>query len=451
LESLKSALSSSGTSAFQKLQLALTGPQMWRRRSAEKDVESEDRERMEEKLSLEEQLRKVGGWVAEFELTEELHNGHTAGEPQGPEIPPTPQPVQGNPIEPPSDVLQLTDVVSDVGNVQTQLRLALEAHAAERAEWQSTFRKLEAQVKERAALESALAAVTAQAAQAAAERAQEQAQSAERVRRLELALEEREAALKAAETSANLQPLPAEPDESGQIVGAQSQGGMLAELEERLHEAHRLEEVGRLAATMTPDIKKLVTSIDQRGAELANALDETDPRKQSAREILALSERAAVLLRQLLVFSEKQSRTLEPIDVNAVVRRVEPVLVQMAGTDIELHFDLGPTGRIKASAEDVERLVTTLVFSGRDLLPVGGTLTVQTRQVDPGTPNPASAESRDAGHYLLTVRVAGYGVQPPQPSSALGLIVQRCGGDLSCDKTPDQGAFLQVKFSVKNG
>jgi signal transduction histidine kinase len=146
------------------------------------------------------------------------------------------------------------------------------------------------------------------------------------------------------------------------------------------------------------------------------------------------------------VFSEKQSRTLEPIDVNAAVRRVEPVLVQMDGTDIDLHFDLGPTGTIKASGEDVERLVTTLVFSGRELLPVGGTLTVQTRQVDPGTPNLASGESRDAGHYLLTVRVAGYGVQPPHPSSALGLIVQRVGGDLSCDRTVDQGAFFQVKF-----
>jgi signal transduction histidine kinase len=251
-----------------------------------------------------------------------------------------------------------------------------------------------------------------------------------------------------AETTATLQQLAVESDEFRRQVEAEFHGDIRAELEQRLHDARRLEEVGRLAGAMAPDIKTLVASIDRCGTDLTNALDDKDPRKTSARDIVALSERASALLRQLLTFSEKQSRVLEPLDVNAAVRRVEPVLRQMAATDIDLHLELGEPGTINASGDDVEHLVTALVFSGRDLLPVGGSLAVQTRRIDAGPTGPDSVDGRGGGHCLLIVRASGYGVQPPQASSALELIVQRCAGELYFDGTVDQGAFFQVRFPL---
>jgi chromosome segregation ATPase len=310
-----------------------------------------------------------------------------------------------------------------------QLAETTDSYAAERAAWKATREQLETELH-----------------QAHAERQKAlEAQSVDRAT-WQATREELEAQL--VETTAALQQLAQESDEFRRKVESEFHGDVRAELEARLFDARRLEEVGRLAGAMAPDLRDLVASIDRCGAELAHGLDGSDPRRQSAREIVALSERTAVLLRQLLAFSEKQSRPLAPVEVNSAVRRVEPLLLQMAGTDIDLHIELGPADTINASEEDVEHLVTVLVFSARDLLPVGGSLIVQTGRLDSGGARQDSLDGRAPGHHLLTVRASGYGVQPPQSSAALELIVQRCGGELFFDVTADQVAFFQVRFPL---
>ena len=324
---------------------------------------------------------------------------------------------------------------AELGEAQMMHQKALEAHASERATWNATRRELEARLRHGQTIEQDRAHL-------------QQALEASRTRYADLVSAHAALEAQLAETTATLQQLAVESDDFRRKVEAEFHGDIRAELEQRLNDARRLEEVGRLAGAMAPDLKGLVASIDRRSADLTSALDASDPCQASAREIVALSERAAVLLRQLLTFSEKQSKALEPLDVDAAVRRVEPVLRQMAGTDIDLRFELGEPGTISASADDVEHLVTALVFSGRDLLPVGGSLTVQTRRTDADPARPEPADGRAGGHCLLIVRASGYGVHPPQASSALELIVQRCGGDLYFDGTVDQGAFFQVRFPV---
>jgi signal transduction histidine kinase len=205
--------------------------------------------------------------------------------------------------------------------------------------------------------------------------------------------------------------------------------------------------VGRLAGAMTPDIKELVSSIEGRGSELTAALDPLDPRRKSAEAIVACSERASGLLRQLVAFSEKQSRALAPVDVNDAVGRVEPVLTQLLGTDIDLKIAIGPAGVISAGEDDLDHLVTAVVLSARDLLPVGGSLAIETRRVESGQLTPDQPDGSVPGHFMLIITASGYGVQPAQASPALELAVQRCGGELYFDGTGNKAVF-QVRFSL---
>jgi hypothetical protein len=311
---------------------------------------------------------------------------------------------------------------------------AIAAHASDRAAWNATRHELEARLRHAATVEQ-----DRQNLQEALEQS--------RVDHAALLSAQESTERQLTETTTRLDDLAAESEAFRQRVEAEFNGDIRAELEERLHEARRLEEVGRLAGAMTPDIKDLVSSIDRCGTELTAALDASDPRRQSAEAIVASSKRASGLLRQLLAFSEKQSKALAPVEVNDAVWRVEPVLTQLLGTDIDLKIALGPSGVISAGEDDVDHLVTAVVLSARDLLPVGGSLAIETRRVEAGQVTLDQPDGSITGHFLLIITASGYGVQPAQASPALELAVQRCGGELYFDGTGNRAIF-QVRFSL---
>jgi chromosome segregation ATPase len=309
---------------------------------------------------------------------------------------------------------------------------ALNVHAAERAAWNTTRHEIEARLRQ------------VESADGDRQRLQ-QALDEANARHGQLVSAHRALELQLAETTSRLQQLGADSKNPRQRSETETPFGTRTKFEDRLPQNRRLEEVGRLAGAMVPDITQLVSSIDLCGSELARVLDAADPRREPARAIVAFSQRASGLLRQLLAFSEKQSKPLKTVDVSDSVRRAQSVLDRLAGPDIDLKIRLGATGLISAGEDDVEHLVTALVFSVRDLLPVGGSLTIETHQIDPGQ----DADPSDpAGQFVLTVSAAGYGMQPPKASAALELVVQRCGGELFFDGTSTAGAVFEVRFPL---
>jgi PAS domain S-box-containing protein len=180
-----------------------------------------------------------------------------------------------------------------------------------------------------------------------------------------------------------------------------------SELEDRLRQARRLEEVGRLAAAITPDIDTVLAAAD--GPAVRQASD---------------------LIRQLLRFSRKQSRVPEPVDLNELVSRIEPLLGRLVGSYIDLEVALGATDPVVASEDDLEQLVTTVVVSVRDLLPVGGSLRLETATGRVDRSSDGGLDVKSGPTVSLTVTAAGYGVQPPQPTTALELLASRCDGSL---------------------
>ena len=180
-----------------------------------------------------------------------------------------------------------------------------------------------------------------------------------------------------------------------------------SELEDRLRQARRLEEVGRLAAAITPDIDAVLTAVEEPAAR-----------------------QAADLVRQLLKFSRKQSRVPEAVDLNELVNRIVPLLGRLVGSYIDLEVALGATDSVVASEDDLEQLVTTVVVSVRDLLPVGGSLRLETATGRVNRSSDGGLDVKSGPTVSLTVTAAGYGVQTPQPTAALELLASRCGGSL---------------------
>ena len=149
-------------------------------------------------------------------------------------------------------------------------------------------------------------------------------------------------------------------------------------LEERLSQAHRLEAVGRLASEVAVTCGTMLSDIHQKGREWLMTLVNADSREHGGR-LLDEVRRAAGLLQQVAACGDEEpTRTPMLVDLNTLVRDLEPVLKRVAGGDVEVQLqDISSPLNVDASPERVERLLVNLASYGRERMPFGGRLRIE--------------------------------------------------------------------------
>jgi PAS domain S-box-containing protein len=153
-------------------------------------------------------------------------------------------------------------------------------------------------------------------------------------------------------------------------------------LQQQLTQAQKVEAIGRLAGGIAHDFNNLLTAINGYAELVKRALDPRDPLFRQVDQIAKAGQRAAGLTRQLLAFSRKQ--VLEPrvLDVNGVVKNLEPMLRRIVGEDVEIETVLADDlSHVRADPEQLGQVLMNLVVNARDAMPRGGTLTIETRRV----------------------------------------------------------------------
>ena len=154
-------------------------------------------------------------------------------------------------------------------------------------------------------------------------------------------------------------------------------------LEAQYHQAQKMEAIGRLAGGVAHDFNNLLTAILGYCQLLLEDLGPGDPRRADVLEIHRAGESAAGLTRQLLAFSRKQ--IIEPaiLDLNVIVGGVRSMLQRLIGEDVKFALNLRPgVAPIRADAGQMEQIVLNLAVNARDAMPAGGTLTIETANVE---------------------------------------------------------------------
>ena len=185
---------------------------------------------------------------------------------------------------------------------------------------------------------------------------------------------------------------------------------------------------------MAPEIETLVSSIDQAAAKLVKQIDPANPQRAEFEAILKSSSRASSLVRQLVTFSRKQAKPIVRVDLNDVVKRAEPSLARLLGGEIDLKLTLGQAPPLTAGEDDVEQILTAMIFSAREALTLGGTVVLST--------------ASDGSRAQLTATAFGYGVQPAKGSTALDGVLRRCAGDVTLAGEPDRDTVIQVSLPL---
>ncbi len=179
-----------------------------------------------------------------------------------------------------------------------------------------------------------------------------------------------------------------------------------------LVEVQKTEAVGRLAGGVAHDFNNILTAILGLSEFVLARKDLAAESRADVEEIKKAGERAATLTRQLLTFSRRQAFEPRVIDLNGIVRALEPFLRRLLRADIELRTVLGlDLGNVKADPGQLEQVIMNLVVNARDAMPQGGALSIETDEIElnedyaethPGTmPGP---------HVMLAISDTGVGM-----------------------------------------
>jgi PAS domain S-box-containing protein len=185
-------------------------------------------------------------------------------------------------------------------------------------------------------------------------------------------------------------------------------------LEEQSLQAQKMEAVGQVSCGVAHDFNNLLTGILGYCELLLADLDPDDRRRADIVEIQKSGARAAGLTRQLLAFSRKE--TIEPtiLDLNEVVAGMQGMLGRLTGDDVKIVLGVCPDlAQVKADHGQVEQILMNLAVNARDAMPNGGTLTIETANVDRGARHAKTNGSVAPGpHVTLTVTDTGTGMTP---------------------------------------
>jgi two-component system cell cycle sensor histidine kinase/response regulator CckA len=183
-------------------------------------------------------------------------------------------------------------------------------------------------------------------------------------------------------------------------------------LEEQYHQAQKMEAIGRLAGGVAHDFNNLLTAILGYCELLLADLDLDDPRRGDIVEIQKAGESGAGLTRQLLAFSRKEIIAPTLFDLNGVVADMRAMLGRIIGEDVTVVLALWPErAPVKADRGQVEQIVMNLAVNARDAMPGGGTLTIETANVELDEHYAATHLSVKPGPYVaLTVTDTGTGM-----------------------------------------
>jgi two-component system cell cycle sensor histidine kinase/response regulator CckA len=239
-------------------------------------------------------------------------------------------------------------------------------------------------------------------------------------------------------------------------------------LEEQLRQAQKMEAIGRLAGGVAHDFNNMLTVIINYTDLMLNDLDPKDRRREIMEEIAKASARAADLTRQLLTFSRQQVVAPSVLNLNDVLASVDKMLRRIVGEDIQLvairEAELNP---VLADRGSIEQLVMNLVVNARDAMPTGGTLTIETRNVELDEEHVLNNPGASAGAYVrLSVTDTGVGIDAATQTrifepffttkdqgrgTGLGLstvfgVVQQSRGHISVQSEPGQGTRFVVHF-----
>lgn len=246
-------------------------------------------------------------------------------------------------------------------------------------------------------------------------------------------------------------------------------------LENQLRHSLKMETVGQLAGGVAHDFNNLLTVINATTELLMDKVAQDPSVQNDLSTILRAGEQAATLTRQLLALSRQQVLNPVIVDLNSVLKEMEPMLQRLIGENIVVKFrpSTDPV-TVRVDRTQIDQVLLNLAINSRDAMPDGGTIIIETANVMLDEILVSNRPDLKAGpHVVVSISDTGCGMDEAtrrkifEPffttkeqgkGTGLGLstvygIVQQSGGGTSVYSEPGKGTTIKVflpRVSLEN-
>jgi PAS domain S-box-containing protein len=235
---------------------------------------------------------------------------------------------------------------------------------------------------------------------------------------------------------------------------------------EALHQAQKLEAIGKLTGGIAHDFNNLLNVVIS-GIDLLRSTVSPNQQRKIIDGMERAAQRGSALTSQLLAFARQQPLELQSHDLNRVISTFEAVLRRAIPSSAKFKITKSPTARVLTDISQFESALLNLVINARDALGDHGNIWVETRQMAVAK---GELDDMPAGDYVVvTVGDDGSGMTPEVQARAmepffttkavgkgtgLGLsqvygLMQQTGGYLRIESSIDAGTRISMFFAAQ--
>lgn len=236
-------------------------------------------------------------------------------------------------------------------------------------------------------------------------------------------------------------------------------------MEQQLRQSQRMEAVGQLTGGVAHDFNNMLTVIlGQLDLVLSDAVD-PDELRPALLAVQQAAEHGASLIKQLMVFSRRQTLQQEIIDVSETLHDMETLISGSLGGEIDVVLETrAGDWRCHLDRGLLENAILNLALNARDAMPLGGTLTIRLDDMELDEDGAPDHYVTPGKYVRLQVIDDGEGMsetvsamafepffttKPVGRGTGLGLsmvfgFVKQSGGSIEIDSAPGEGTAISI-------
>ncbi|MEE4240519.1 MAG: PAS domain S-box protein, partial [Desulfopila sp.] len=241
-------------------------------------------------------------------------------------------------------------------------------------------------------------------------------------------------------------------------------------IEQQLHQAQKMEAIGRLTGGVAHDFNNILAVILGHAEMGLSSLDPEDSVYNDLEVILDAAERSAAIVRQLLAFSRRQTIAPERIELNGTVEGMLKMLRRLIGEDIQLYWiPFSEPLPVKMDTSQMDQILANLCVNAKDAITDHGNITIETGRTLFDESYCSTHTGFKVGEYaMLAVSDDGLGISAEDLESVfepffttkemgrgtgLGLatvygIVKQNEGFINIYSEPGQGTVIKLYFPL---
>jgi two-component system, sporulation sensor kinase D len=218
-------------------------------------------------------------------------------------------------------------------------------------------------------------------------------------------------------------------------------------------ELHKLELIGKLAASTAHEIRNPLTGI--KGLVKLLSEEHRDKKSQTYFEVIQQEvDRINVIVSELLVLGKPTAYALKTCDANEIIKEIEPIIhseANFVNVQLSIHYTDKQLA-ISCVKDHVKQVILNLAKNSLQAMPYGGKLSISTEKL--------------ANTCVIRVIDNGIGMQKEQlkqafkpfytlkkDGSGLGLtvckrIIETYNGHIMIESTPDQGTLVEITLPL---